>query len=91
MNKTELIAEVAELTRLPKAYVTEIADKLIDAIRDQIAGGEAVKIRNFGTFKPVKRLARTGVNPRTKEPIEIPSSTAIKFVAASQLTAEVNG
>lgn len=91
MNKTELIAEVAESTRLPKAHVTEIADRLIGAISDQIANGGTVKIRNFGTFKCIKRLARTGINPRTKQQIEIPLSTAIKFIAATQLVEDLNG
>jgi nucleoid DNA-binding protein len=91
MNKTKLIDEVAESTRLPKAHVAEIADKLINAISDQITSGGTVKIRNFGTFKLLRKRARTGTNPRTKEPLEIPAATAIKFVPAKELVAEVNG
>lgn len=90
MNKTQLIEEIAELTRLPKTHVTEVADKLIGVISDQIASGGSVKIRNFGTFKLLKRRARTGINPRTKEPLEIPPATAIKFVPAKELVREVN-
>jgi DNA-binding protein HU-beta len=91
MNKAELINEIATDTRLSKAHVAEITDKLIDTINTELVSGGTVKIRNFGTFKLLKKRARTGVNPRTKQPIEIPAATAIKFVPAKELVAEVNG
>lgn len=91
MNKAQLIDRVSEDVRLPKRDVSLVADRLFDAIYDAITRGATVKIRNFGTFKSIEREERTGVNPRTKESIQIPASKAIKFVAATQLVEELNG
>lgn len=91
MNKAELIDRIAEDTDVPKQYITIVADSLFDSIKQTIAVGESVKVRNFGTFTTIRRSSRMGVNPRTKQPLEIPAATAIKFVASKELTAEVNG
>jgi DNA-binding protein HU-beta len=90
MNKAELIDKIAKDTDVPKQYITIVVDSLFDSISRSIAIGESVKVRNFGTFATSVRSSRTGVNPRTKEPIQIPSHTAIRFVAGKELKAEVN-
>jgi DNA-binding protein HU-beta len=91
MNKTELISKVAESTDVPKHYVEIVTDSLFESISRSVAVGEIVKVRNFGTFTTVRKSSRTGVNPRTKEPLEIPAHTAIRFVAGKDFKAEVNG
>lgn len=90
MNRTELVKTVADNTMLPRRVIDEVADKLFDTIKDALISEDSVKIRNFGTFKTLRKVARTGVNPRTKQSIEIPESIAIKFIAANQIIEELN-
>jgi DNA-binding protein HU-beta len=90
MNRTELVSRVAENTKISKRLIDEVTDELFDTIKDALISEDSVKIRNFGTFKTLRKVARTGVNPRTQESIEIPASVAIKFIAASQVVEELN-
>ena len=90
MNRTELVSRVAENTKISKRLIDEVTDELFDTIKDALISEDSVKIRNFGTFKTLRKVARTGVNPRTQESIEIPASIAIKFIAASQVVEELN-
>ena len=90
MNRNELVKTVAENTRISKRLIDQVTDELFDTIKDALISEDSVKIRNFGTFKTLRKVARTGVNPRTQETIEIPASIAIKFIAASQVVEELN-
>jgi DNA-binding protein HU-beta len=90
MNRTELVSRIAKNTNIPKRVINGVADELFDAIKEALTYEDSVKIRNFGTFKTLRKVARTGVNPRTQETIEIPASIAIKFIAASQVVEELN-
>lgn len=91
MNRTELVSKVAKNTNVSMQLIDEVTDELFDTTKDALISEDSVKIRNFGTFKTLKEVARTGVNPRTKESIEIPASIAIKFIAANQIVEELNG
>jgi DNA-binding protein HU-beta len=81
MTKTDLVSAVAE-----KAYVTKkdagaVLDALIDEIIGAVKKGDRVQLVGFGTFELRERAARTGLNPQTKEQIEIPASKAPAFKA----------
>jgi DNA-binding protein HU-beta len=90
MNKSELIDKIAKDTNVPKQYISIVADSLFDSISRSIAAGESVKVRNFGTFTISRRSSRTGRNPRTKEPLEIPAHTAVRFIAGEELKGAIN-
>ena len=79
MNKTELIAAVAESAGKNKAEVKEILDALTAQIVKTVKEGDEVALLGFGTFKSAKREARTGRNPRTGSQIEIPAANVVKF------------
>ena len=79
MNKAELISEVAELTELSKKEVDAVITATLDAIQSALQEGEKVQLVGFGSFEVRKRAARTGRNPKTKEPIEIPESVVPMF------------
>ena len=86
MNKTELIAAIAEKAALTKAD----AQKALNAFTETVAAcakkGEEVRILGFGTFSVVQRPAREGVNPRKKgEKIHIPARKVVKFKAGAGL------
>ncbi len=85
MNKTELIATVAESTNLSKKDSEAAVSAVIDAITAALTQNERVQLVGFGTFEVKSRAARTGRNPKTKEPIKIPASKAPVFKAGKTL------
>ena len=74
MNKTELINAVAEKAVLSKKDSEAAVTAALDVISAALAEGDEVRLVGFGTFEVKKRAARTGRNPKTKEPVEIPAS-----------------
>ena len=85
MNKTELIAKVAELTGSAKKDAEKAVCATLDAISGALSEGDKVQLVGFGTFEVKERAARTGRNPRTKEEIEIPASKLPVFKAGKAL------
>ncbi len=85
MNKTELIEKIAEGAELSKADSKKAVDAAIEAIKGALAGGDTVSIVGFGTFSVTERGAREGINPRTKEKIQIAAKKMVKFKAGAGL------
>ena len=82
MNKVELVASVAEKTGLAKKDAEKAVAAVLDAVKEAVVKGDKVQLFGFGTFEVRARAARTGLNPKTKEAIEIPASKAPAFKAA---------
>ena len=82
MNKTELVAAIAEKAELSKAF--------IDVVTDELKAGEKIQLVGFGTFEVAERAAREGRNPTTGATIKIPASKAPKFKAGKALKDAVN-
>ncbi|MBO7744086.1 HU family DNA-binding protein [Paenibacillus sp. MWE-103] len=85
MNKTELIAKVAELTDLSKKDASKAVDAVFDVISDSLQGGDKVQLVGFGNFEVKSREARKGRNPQTGEEIDIPASKIPSFKAGKSL------
>ena len=85
MNKAELVEEVADQTGLTKRMSREAVDAIISAITDSLVREERVTLVGFGTFQVLERKARRGVNPQTREAINIPAKKVPKFVAGRSL------
>ena len=81
MNKTELVAAVAAKAELSKKDAEAAVSAVIDSITDALVDGDKVALIGFGTFEVKTRAARKGLNPRTKEEIDIPASKAPAFKA----------
>ena len=79
MNKTELVAAVAEKTGLSKKNSDAAVAAVVDAITEALVNGEKVQLVGFGSFEVKSRSARMGRNPHTKEQIEIPASRVPVF------------
>ena len=79
MNKTELINAVAEKAVLSKKDSEAAVTAALDVLSAALAEGDEVRLVGFGTFEVKKRAARTGRNPKTKEPVEIPASKVPAF------------
>ena len=85
MNKTELIASVAENAGLTKKDTERVLNACLDAITAALSKGDKVQISGFGTFEVKDREARVGRNPHTKEAIEIPATKVPGFKASKTL------
>lgn len=85
MNKMELIQEVAERTGLAKKDAEKALNALLDTVADTLASGDKVQLVGFGSFEIKEREARTGRNPKTREPIEIPAAKVPVFKAGKAL------
>ena len=85
MNKTELIAAVAEKTGLTKKDAERVINATTETITETMVKGEKVSVSGFGIFEVKAREARTGRNPRTKETIEIPATRLPAFKASKTL------
>jgi DNA-binding protein HU-beta len=87
VTKADFIDRVASRSGLSKRDATKAVDAFLDSVTDALSSGEAVSFTGFGKFSPQHRAARQGVNPRTKERVQIPAATVPKFSAGSQLKA----
>ena len=85
MNKTELIAAVAEKTGLTKKDAERVVNATFETVTASLAKGEKVAVAGFGNFEVKAREARVGRNPRTKETIQIPATKLPAFKAAKAL------
>ena len=79
MNKTELIEHIAKQADISKAAATRALEALISGVKTALKKGSSVSLVGFGTFTVTRRQARTGRNPRTKEPIKIKAAKVPKF------------
>lgn len=91
MNKQQLVDAVAARTSMTKKDSTAAVSAILEVITDTLASGEDVKITGFGGFEVKTREARTGRNPKTGEPVNIPASKYVSFSAGSVLKDQVNG
>lgn len=88
MNKTDLVNEVAEKAGLSKADSKKALDAVLESISQALANEDKVQLLGFGTFAVVEKPAREGINPRTKEKIQIPARKVIKFKASESVLPE---
>ena len=91
MKKTELIAAVAEQSGLSKKDAEKALNATSDTIIKAVAEGDKIQLTGFGTFEQRQRNARTGINPRTGENIEIAASKVPAFKAGAAYKNAVNG
>lgn len=91
MNKTELVAAMAEQTNLSKKDVEAVLKSFADVVSEELKNGGRVQLVGFGTFEVSERAAREGRNPQTGETMTIAASKAPKFKAGKALKDLVNG
>ena len=85
MNKTELIAEVANKAGLSRKDGEKALGAVVETITEAVVKGDKVQLVGFGSFETKQREARTGRNPKTKETIEIPATRVPVFKAGKAL------
>lgn len=79
MNRQELISAIAEKSGASKKATDEVLRAFVDVVMDDVAAGNKVQLIGFGTFEPVVRAAREGINPRTKEKTHYDETRSAKF------------
>ena len=85
MNKTQLVASVAEKSGLSKKDAERVVNATFETITASLAEGDKVQLSGFGIFEVKSREARIGRNPRTKEEIQIPATRQPVFKASKAL------
>jgi len=90
MNKTELVAQIAEKADLTKIQAKAALEQMLESITGSLKDGEPVQLVGFGTFKVNHRSAREGRNTRTGDAIQIKAANVPAFVAGKSLKESVN-
>jgi DNA-binding protein HU-beta len=85
MNKDELINAVASKTGASKKETEDALNTILDVIEKTMVQGDKVTLTGFGVFSANQRAARVGINPQTKEKLQIPAMKVPKFKAGKSL------
>ena len=90
MNKTELVAAVAEQADISKKDAEKVLKAFVDVVTEELKKGEKIQLVGFGTFEVSERAAREGRNPQTGKTMKIEACKAPKFKAGKALKDAVN-
>ena len=90
MNKTELIDKIAAGAEISKADSKKALDATVNALKEALIAGDKIQLVGFGTFSVNERPAREGINPATKEKIQIAAKKVAKFKAGAELADALN-
>lgn len=89
LNKNDLIKKVVVKTSKTDKDVREIVNATLDAIRDALEAGNDVHLINFGVFAVRESAARVGVNPKTREKMNVPAKMRVRFAPGKELNEAV--
>ncbi len=90
MNKTELIDKIAAGAGITKAQAKNALEATTDALKEALIAGDKIQLVGFGTFSVNERPAREGINPATKEKIQIAAKKVAKFKAGAEFADALN-
>ncbi|MBX3065356.1 MAG: HU family DNA-binding protein [Anaerolineae bacterium] len=90
MQKTELIARIAKESGLTQTDTAKVINTFMQVVTDALKSGEKVTLTGFGTFEVRQTAARTGVNPRTRQKLDIPAGKRPSFSAGTLLRDSVS-
>ena len=90
MNKTELIDKIAAGAENTKAQAKAALEATTNALKEALIAGDKIQLVGFGTFSINERPAREGINPATKEKIQIAAKKVAKFKAGAELADAIN-
>lgn len=90
MNKTDLVKKMAEGANISQADAKKALDAATAAIKDALVAGDKVALVGFGTFSVSERAAREGINPLSKQKIQIAAKKVAKFKAGAEIVDALN-
>lgn len=85
MNRQDLIDRVAQAAKMPRPEAARAIDAALETIEEALREGESVQLTGFGKFHVAQYTGRAGVNPRTGERIEVPTTAVPRFTAGVRL------
>ncbi|GAB3847934.1 HU family DNA-binding protein [Nesterenkonia populi] len=91
LNRSELVAAVAEKSGNSQAAVNGVLDAVFEVFSEEVSSGSKVSVPGWLSVERTERAARTGRNPQTGETIEIPAGYSVKLSAGSKLKAAASG
>lgn len=91
MNKKELIETIRQDLQLTVRETERFINSFMEQVGQELEEGGEVRLVGFGTFKTIEKAARKGINPRTKEEMDIPAKRLPKFTPGKKLKDRVNG
>ena len=91
LTKNELAHSVAKDTGLTISKATQVVGSILSTVESTLASGDNVRLTGFGSFSVKDTKARTGRNPSTGAPIQVPASRRVSFSAGANLTAAIRG
>ncbi len=89
VGRQELSKRIAKEAQLSQKQAAEVLEATLTAIREALQNGEEVRLVGFGSFKVRQSAARRGVNPRNREPIQVPSKERVRFSPGKELAEAV--
>jgi DNA-binding protein HU-beta len=90
MKKADLVDAIAGKSGAPKAQVQQLVEDVFELMADALSRGDKIDLRGFGTFSVRASAARTGRNPQTGEPIQIPARNTPAFKPGKELKDRCN-
>jgi nucleoid DNA-binding protein len=85
VTKVDLIKKIVAKTNKPTKDITEILNATLESIRDSLQNGNDVRLINFGVFSVRKSAAHSGINPHTREKMDVPEKMRVKFTPGKDL------
>jgi nucleoid DNA-binding protein len=89
IGRQELSKRIAKQTKLSQKQASEVLEATLDSIREALESGDEVRLVGFGSFKVRQSAARKGVNPRDRQPIEVPAKERVRFFPGKELSEAV--
>ncbi len=89
IGRQELSKRIAKQAKLSQKQAAEVLEATLDAIREALQNGDEVRLVGFGSFKVRQSAARKGVNPRDRQPIEVPAKERVRFFPGKELSEAV--
>jgi nucleoid DNA-binding protein len=89
IGRQELSKRIAKQAKLSQKQASEVLEATLTAIREALQEGEEVRLVGFGSFKVRQSAARKGVNPRDRQPIEVPAKDRVRFSPGKELSEAV--
>ncbi|MBA2394949.1 MAG: HU family DNA-binding protein [Ktedonobacteraceae bacterium] len=89
IGRQELSRRIAKQAKLSQKQASEVLEATLDVIREALQDGEEVRLVGFGSFKVRQSAARKGVNPRDRQPIEVPAKERVRFFPGKELSEAV--
>ncbi len=90
ITKRDIIQSIVEEVDCTQVQAKAIVQMVLDSFVDALSEHHRIELRNFGVFEVKKRRPRKGMNPRTKEPVQIPGRYAVVFTPGLEMSQKVN-